>query len=104
MKKLIHVDDARGQLHCDACGFVMPPGYLTFGEHLIGYPCPKCSTDMLTRRDYEDSVRMFRLIDWINKWFGWLGTEAPPKPGIGARVSIRNHDGKAIIRGDDDDR
>lgn len=98
MKKLIHVDDGRGQLHCDnaSCGHVLPPGAVTWGEHLIGYPCPKCGSDMLTQADYLASERISAIVTWINKWFGWLGTETVTD--VHASISIRHHDGKTIIK------
>lgn len=101
MKKLIHTEDGRGQLHCDnpACRYVLPEGTVTWGPHLIGYPCPKCESDMLTREDYEHSERFHRAVAWINYWFGWLGSDDPADY---KSVSIRHHAGKTIIKQEDD--
>lgn len=103
MKELIHVSDDRGRLHCDngECGHVLPAGAVTWGEHLIGYPCPRCSSDMLTRRDYEDSERIVMAARWVNKWFGWLGKEYDGS-NAALEISVRNHDGKLIVKKDDE--
>jgi len=98
-KKLIHDRrDRVGQLVCDECEYRLPEP-LPFTSELIGYRCPQCSANMLTERDYRDTLRIFRVVDWINKWFGFLGTtkeqlEAEANP---YRVGIRTHNGKAII-------
>jgi predicted RNA-binding Zn-ribbon protein involved in translation (DUF1610 family) len=99
MKELIHVLDNRSQLHCDepACAHVLPEGHVTWGEHLIGYPCPRCGSNMLTREDYEASERLHRCVRWINKWFGWLGTEYKDDSGAFTTVAFRHHAGKIIV-------
>jgi hypothetical protein len=97
MKKLIHFEDKRSCLCCDnpQCNYEAPPGKYTWGRHLIGTPCPQCGESLLTPRDYRDSARMIWTINWINRWFGWLGTEYPKD---GYDVSIRHHDGQVIVR------
>jgi hypothetical protein len=106
-RKLIHIlDDQRGKLHCDACGYDLPQP-LPFGPNLIGYPCPRCQVNMLTARDYADSIRFQLVIAWINKWFGWLGTthkqamyKASQYPD--SHYHARNHDGEyTVFRGHD---
>jgi hypothetical protein len=96
MKKLIHYNpDQAGKLHCDACGYDLPD-IQPFTKELIGAPCPKCGADMLTEKDYHDTIRMFRMVDWINKWFGWLGSEEAPANG--PNVSVRHHNGEINIK------
>lgn len=96
MKKIIHFDPTEaGQLHCDACHYDMPRKQ-AFTEGLIGMPCPVCSADMLTRADYDKTLRMFRHIDRINKWFGWMGSETPTAKA--KSVSIRHHGNEVIIK------
>lgn len=97
-KELIHVDKSRvGQLHCDnpRCGHVLGTP-LEWGPQLIGLPCPRCDSNMLTRKDYESTERMFHLIAWVNKWFGWLGSEYSPDK-FPATVGVRHHDGKVTF-------
>lgn len=97
MKKLIHFNpNEAGKLHCDSCGYDLPE-LQPFTVALIGTPCPKCGADMLTEKDYLSTIRMFRVIDWINKWFGWLGTENPPAKK-GHSVAVRHHDGEVFIK------
>lgn len=91
-RKLIHhtLDD-RGRLRCDnaRCRYVLSAA-LPWGPNLIVFQCPKCGSNMLTRKDYEDSEKMVRIINWLNRWFGWLGTKEPK----GTAWSLTNHDGK----------
>lgn len=101
MKELIHIEDHRACLHCDngECGYIMPEGSVTWGPHLIGYPCPKCASNMLTAEDYATSDKMHRAFQWINKWFGWMGSEySPDDPKWNARLAIRHRAGETIIR------
>ena len=91
MKKLIHENRADlGCLRCDnpACGHVLPEP-LPWGPALIGYPCPRCSSDMLTRKDFEIAEKMHRVIAGVNRWFGWLGTEEPAPTDHVAIVDIK---------------
>jgi hypothetical protein len=105
MKELIHIDTSDcGRLHCDnpECKYVLPEAQ-DWGKHLIGYPCPKCGSDMLTERDYRDMEKMIKRIGWINKWFGPVfGREWNPKDPLNKMVSVRHHDGHVILneRGD----
>lgn len=91
-RKLIHcIANEAGKLQCDnpTCGHVLPEA-LEFNEGLIGHPCPKCGSDMLTRKDYEGQMRIAAVVDFLNRWFSWLpwATEEPPKgPSIAARVA-----------------
>lgn len=101
MRELIHLDDHRGQLHCDnpKCGHDLAPGEVTWGEHLIGYPCPVCNHNMLTQADYEGSERVYRVAMWLNKWFGWLGGEYDPtNPKWKNEVTVHHHAGKTDVK------
>lgn len=92
MKKVIYGDMERfGKLHCDApqCGYDLPEP-LPFTEELIGFRCPMCGSDMMTEIDYRNAARVLKIINWINKWFGWMGKEEEP-PGLGeTRIWIRD--------------
>ncbi len=96
-KVLIHIDDRRGRLHCDnpECGHDLQEGEVTWGEHLIGYPCPECGHNMLTREDFEASERFHRAVVWVNYWFGWLGSDDPKDYSA---VIVRHHAGKTIVQ------
>ena|SRR6185312_5305555 len=78
-RKLIHDDASKiGRLRCDNadCGYVLPEP-LEWSESLIGHSCPRCGDSMLTRIDYVAVERMRKMVRFINRWFGWLGTERP---------------------------
>lgn len=92
-KKIIH--NAGMRLRCDACDHVMPmPG--AFGPELIGYPCPKCGSDMLTQKDFEAMKTMLGTIDAMNALFGDMGSEEPGDEALMVRVQL--HDDAVIIR------
>jgi hypothetical protein len=89
-RQLFHIyTDNSGRLICDnpICKHELPEA-LPFTEELVGYPCPKCGVNMLTRADYEGQKRMIAIINWLNKWFGWLGSERddPRNKSVGMRV------------------
>lgn len=98
-KKLIHlVGKDLGKLVCDnpVCDHVDPPQ--SFGPHLIGKPCPKCGEDLLTVKDYMDVERLISAVNWVNRWFGWMGTEEPKGTHP---IKMRVHDGKLNVSTDD---
>jgi hypothetical protein len=97
VKKLIFHVENFGKLHCDnpECGYDLPEPE-PFAEELIGFRCPMCGSDMLTRKDYRIAARIVGVVNFINRWFGWLGKEAPPPSTIKTRVIIRG--GKLDIR------
>jgi hypothetical protein len=97
MKKLIHYDASQlGQLVCDnpSCDYVDVTGQV-FSPALIGKPCPKCGSNLLTEKDYNSTANLLKVIDWINRWFGWLGTSDYSK---GKPVSFRIHDDTYIFQ------
>lgn len=97
-RKLIHYNpEQAGRLRCDTpgCGHVEPHAQ-PFTEALIGQPCPLCGASLLTRKDYADTKRLFAMIDTMNRWFGWLGSETP-SPSHKA-VEVRTHNGELTIR------
>ena len=89
MKKIIHLkaEDA-GKLNCDntACNYTTPE-LLPFNESLINHECPKCGSNMLTLNEYSRVVKLIKMVAWINKWFGWLGTEDPSGISLSVKVS-----------------
>lgn len=34
--------------------------------------CPKCRCNLLTEKDYLLSLRVLKIINFINKWFSWI--------------------------------
>lgn len=97
-RKLIHFDpNDAGKLHCDVCTYDMP-AKLTWGVHLIGTRCPRCAADMLTRQDYLATQKMFDWLNWLNKWFGWLGGK-PDDPRLQS-LSVKLHNNTVEMRRD----
>ena len=74
MRKLIEKQDS-GMVVCDNpdCNFEFdlkkaPKVKL---EHFIDMPCPYCSQNLLTRKDYDTWRALNIYINFINKWFSW---------------------------------
>lgn len=97
-RKLIHFDpNDAGYLHCDACHYDLPDK-LEWGPHLLGYPCPKCCANMLTEKDYHNTDKLLAAVEWINKWFGWLGPEHSELNKTNTQeISVRLHDDTMTI-------
>lgn len=38
----------------------------------VNRPCPWCSENLLTEKDYQQYQKTLRIINWLNKWFSWL--------------------------------
>lgn len=92
--------DTLGALHCDnpRCGYDLPLGEQRWGPHLIGMPCPKCDSNMLTRRDFEGGEQLLRVAAFLNKWFGWLGKDPKKNPEAFRRVALHHHNGKTTTK------
>ena len=67
-------------------------------ENYLNKPCPECGQNLLTKRDLDDYMRMLKVIDWINKWFGWLMFFVSDKPDNNTTMSIHVHDGKYDVK------
>lgn len=70
----IELDDL---ITCDTidCGFVIKNENKTVDVDIKEYlnmPCPRCGANLLTQKDYDDSEKVRKAIEWINKWFGWI--------------------------------
>lgn len=99
-KLVIHFDRKQaGALHCDACQHDLPEP-VEFTPALIGFPCPQCGANMLTKEDYDKTDRLFRTLDWINKWFGPIfGSEPTPELLANApRIGVKIHGDEVTIR------
>jgi hypothetical protein len=57
----------------------------------LNKPCPKCGENLLTEEDYKNLVRLFKIIQWWEKWFGWLNKIFKSKKTT--KVSIKVHKG-----------
>ena len=92
MSELIKLTDL--YLLCDACGH----RDLVDGYHadLIGRPCPKCGADMLTQKDYDDTLKLLEGIALLNGLFGASGLEAGEEDA--ATLRMNPHDGALNIR------
>lgn len=57
-----------GGLKCDNpdCNYVNDTIDITDYKHFINCPCPECGCNLLTVEDYKSSVRILRLIKFIN--------------------------------------
>lgn len=62
----------------------------------LNRPCPKCGENLLTKKDYIDYINMLKVINWINKYFGWIGIFIPKKDY--KSISIHVHDGVTTIK------
>jgi len=38
----------------------------------LNVACPECGENLLTEKDYMDSLKMLAFINFMNKWFSWL--------------------------------
>lgn len=81
-KKLIHINQ-KNFLKCDNrnCAFVLESKAPDRSdESYINEPCPNCGENLLTKEDHLRYQKVMRFIDFLNHWFGWLGTyEDDPK-------------------------
>lgn len=53
---------------------------------------------MLTRQDYLATQKMFDWLNWLNKWFGWLGGK-PDDPRLQS-LSVKLHNNTVEMRRD----
>jgi DNA-directed RNA polymerase subunit RPC12/RpoP len=87
-KKLIHVSQDVA-LKCDNkhCDFVVKElrPKLSMKDY-IGYKCPQCNYDMLTKADHKRYEKVMQVVNFINKWFGWMGSKADDEELIVVKV------------------
>jgi len=55
----------------DGCGKIV--------KDYIYIPCPKCGENLLTLEDYNNSEKIIKLVDFINRWFSWITLFIPKK-------------------------
>jgi ssDNA-binding Zn-finger/Zn-ribbon topoisomerase 1 len=95
-------------IECDNpnCDYNIPNETKKFDEDISSYvnaPCPKCGENLLTERDYRDSVSLVKKINWINKWFGWLGYFLNSKENgkNEKNYHVKVHNGIHVIKNDE---
>lgn len=78
-------------LQCDECSHVEEVPAMRRED--IGKPCPVCSANLLTKRDFEDFAKHMKAIDLLNRILGPVeaGAEAA------AKISFNTHDGEVKL-------
>jgi hypothetical protein len=61
----------------------------------LNVPCPQCGENLLTKEDFITYMRVTKLVDRINRSFGWL-TLFMPKNRKYKKVTVHCHDGIKI--------
>jgi len=97
-RKLIHIEQ-NFLVECDtpSCDYSEPnetkdPNTDTY--YLINAPCPKCGGNLLTEKDYYQYMKFMSRVNWVNKWFGWLGPKRVDYSN--GTVSVKVHNGIKI--------
>lgn len=97
-RKIIHSGYQENIVECDNCDYVVPnptkDPYVD-GIEYVNKPCPQCGYNLLTKEDYNQYKVMMKMIDKINKWFGWLSWFGVGK-GTEGTVNIKVRDGIKI--------
>lgn len=66
-------------------------------EDFLNKPCPQCSENLLTENDYMQVLHIYRIVNWINKWFSWITIfYSKKKLDKGDVISVHVHDGVNI--------
>lgn len=94
MRKLIEIEQ-ENLIECDNknCDYVIKNPTKDPNEsikHYINIPCPKCGDNLLTEKDYLDSERFMRILNWMNKWFSWVTIFIPRKYETKSSAKIHN--------------
>lgn len=97
MKKLIEITQEYS-IVCDnkECDYKV----INENSHIDGYdtikyvdlPCPKCGENLLTKEDYLQSIKILKVVNWINKWFSWTTIFLPKNPKD-KKYSVHVHEG-----------
>ena len=99
-RQLIEIVDQEYLVECDNpnCDYkVKNPSGSAFEDvsHYLNLPCPMCGENLLTERDYLDSLKVLKTVIWLNKWFSWLMFFVP-KNSKTKSTSIRCYEGVKI--------
>lgn len=56
----------------------------------LNVSCPKCGKNLLTQNDYENSLKLIKMVSWINLLFSWVTIFIPRKKEV--NVSVNTHE------------
>lgn len=84
-------------LTCDAPGCDHQEDMSALTEDLIGRPCPKCGASLLTREDYEAGIRLYSMMDVLEK-AGMVKAAPVDTTGEKAQVNFHVHAGSLDIK------
>ena len=94
MKKLIEISQEY-LIVCDnkTCDFKIPNITKDANTSIKGYvnkPCPDCGENLLTEKDYIDSEKLMRVLNWMNKYFSWLTIFSSKKSETKVTAHVHN--------------
>lgn len=82
------------RLKCDAENCDFSEEVADISAKLIGKPCPKCGTNLLTEVDYKATVALKAAVDLLNTFVGPVSNTYSPEPAL---VLINPHQNKITI-------
>jgi hypothetical protein len=96
MRKLVEISQLENEIQCDNphCDFIINNAtedpFVDLKKYL-NMECPDCGENLLTEKDYLESIRFIKTINWVNKWFSWITIFFPKnkKPTI-TNVHVHN--------------
>jgi len=59
-------------------------------KQYVNKPCPECGENLLTVKDYLDSEKFMRVLNWMNKWFSWITIFIPKKYETKSTAKVHN--------------
>lgn len=83
MGKLIEMKGGTSLIKCDNCSFKIESESEDLNESIkdivqyLNEPCPDCGHNLLTFDDYMRVTQFVEIVNWVNKWFGWLSIFIP---------------------------
>ncbi len=94
MRKLIEIKQ-ENLIECDNqnCDYVIVNQSSNPNKSIKQYinkPCPKCGENLLTEKDYLDSEKFMRVLNWMNKWFSWVTIFIPKKYETKSTAKVHN--------------
>jgi len=93
MRKLIEIGNQDYLVVCDNknCDYKVEnptkdPRYRI--DDFLNTPCPKCGENLLTEEDLITYKKFLKLIDFVNKWLGWIAIFIPKKHKKKATIHV----------------